>query len=380
MKKFVFVLLIALLMGGCMKDYSDDVVPDVSEEFFQLKVAGATLAGDTAYAVPRIYIKFWLDALPEAAKNYSYSWNLGDGTTSVAFSPEHLYQLGTYKVQVDITNNTGQTVERSLVLVVTNDFSYETTIILLESTPVAGGNYDYKLALKSSVIYNYGNTTGSRWVVGDFTSWNQVTVTEVRMINQIEYLVYHLVLPANETKKQRFSYGRGSNWAFAPNSRFWAGNDKGEGAFEAYFTNGQISSSSYIPSNQLPGDNGDVNQGNILATIRTEIVGSNDEILRIYVNYGVYANGSNPFFSQLLSNSNWNPVSLISIGGGWGYRDFPVVNLENGRLFWRFGPNIAQVANLGDMTNSKFYLPTDNMLGVQITQLKSSKWRIEPLQ
>jgi hypothetical protein len=333
------------------------------------------LLGDTAYAAPNVYLKFWLDSLPEAATNYSFAWNLGDGTTSVSASPEHLYEVGTYNVQVDITHlNNGQIIERNLVLVVTNDVSFETTIILLESTPVAGSNYDYKLAFKSTAIYNYENTTGSRWVNGDFTGWNQQATNEVTMINNIEYIIYHLVLPANETEKQRWGYGRGSNWAFAPSSRYWLVNDQGEGAFEAYFTDGQMSIVPVTYTN-LPGDGGDINEGSTLATIRTEIIEGDEDELRIYINYGVYANGSNPFLSQLVSNNNWDPVALTSIGDGWGYKDFVIADL-GGSLYWRFGANINHPTIFGNMTNSKFFMSSDNMLGMQVTQLKSGKWQV----
>lgn len=374
MKKLILFIMAALLIGGCMKDYSLDLT-DVSEELFQLKISSATISdqGDTAYVAPGIHVKFWLDSLPEPAENYSFYWSLGDGTTSVSPSPENTYEIGIYIVEVDITNEvTGQTVQRSVVLIVTNDFSFETSIVLLESTPVTGGNYSYKLGFKSTNIYNYQNTTGSRWVAGDFTNWDQQTIVETVMIDDIEYIVYYLVLPKNETERQRFGYGRGSHWAFAPNSILWVVNDQGEGAFEAYFTNGEMSPYP-IASVNLPGDGGDVGQDGSPPTIRTQIV---EESLRVYVNYGAYANGPNPFISERISLNNWLPVQLISIEDGWGYKDFPIEEEGQNLFFWRFGANINNPNAWGDMSNSKFYLPADNMLAIQVAQLKSGEWQV----
>jgi hypothetical protein len=379
MKNLIIIVFAAILIGvgGCMKNYENDVVPEVDDGFFQLKAGNALITtGDTAWVNPGVYVKFWLDSLPESASNYSYAWNLGNGATSVSESPEQVYTLGIYGVSVLVTKlSNNQTVQRSITLVVRNDISFETTIILLESTPVTGGNYNYKLALQSSVIYNYENTTGPRWVSGHFTGWNQHTVTEVMMINQIEYMIYHLILPANNVEKQRWGYGRGNNWAFAPKSLFWFVNAQGEGAFEAYFTNGQMSKNP-ISSNNLPGDGGDVNLPDIPATTRTEIVGSNDDILRVYVNHGVYANGASPFITQFISNNNWSPVVLTSIGNGWGYKDFQISNLVEGKLFWRFGQNINNPNVFGNMQNSKFFVSENNWLAIQIVQIKLGKYEI----
>jgi hypothetical protein len=378
MKKVMLFLIASLLIGGCMKNYEDAPLPssEVPDGAF-LKVTGATLMGDTAYAAPNIQLKFWLDSLPGSAESYSFNWNLGDGTTSVAHSPEHMYHVGTYEVSVVITRlSNGQTFSRSIVLIVTNNSTFETTVILLESTPVTGGNYNYKLALKSTVIYNYQNITGNRWIIGDFTGWSMQTITELITINQIEYLIYHLVLPANEVEVKRFSYGRGASWAYAPNSLYWVVSSQGEGAFEAYFTNGQMSVFPIL-SDELPGDGGDINQNGIPATTRNKIIGDD---LRVFINYGVYANGANPFITKMNGYNAWNPFSLTPIGNGWGYKDFEISSLSEGFLFWRFGPNINNPNNLGNMSNSKFFMPEDNMLGLQIVQLKSGDWQIKLIQ
>jgi len=375
----MFLFIVAgLIMSACMKNYEDDVRPQIETEGFELKVGNATMSDDTAYAAPTVVLKFWLEDVPGNISDYTFLWDLGDSSTSVSSTPEKSYDIGTYYVSVVITPITGDSFERSIVLIVTNDNTYETTILLLEATTVPGGKYNYKIGLKTLAIEGYASISGTPWIVGDFTSWANVTLTGNQTINQIEYLVYNLELNANNPDLQIFSFGKGSVWANAPGSQYWVSDGSGGGTFQAYFTNGQMSP--YPITSMLPGNGGDTNQPGIPATTRTEIIYGTSDSLRIFINYGVYAAGNNPFFSQMLNINNWDNTPLIESQTGWGYRSFAIEELENGKLFWRFGPNISQAGTLGVMDNSMFYLPQEHMLGLQVQELKSGEYVITPIK
>lgn len=387
MKKNIFLFFIAaLFLVGCMKDYDDNPIPVFpTSESPILKVSGATLVGDTAYAAPNVFIKFWLDELSMSVDNYSFSWNLGDGNYSNATSPEKKYEIGSYYVSVSLTPlSGGSVVTRNIVLIIDNEFTFETTLVLLSATLVSGNNYDYSIAMRSTAIYNYTNTSGDPWIRGDFTSWEFSYLNETTTINGILYLIAHVILPADNQSVQRFVYGKGSVYAYSPESRYWIVTGSNEGVFEVYLTNGQMSSA-YIGDTLIPGDNGDPSGGTFLPTIRTSVLYSGipmSDSLRVYVNYSEYANGTKPFISRMLSNSNWEMSALVLMSGdylGWGYQTFAINNLSNG-LYWRFGPNLNTPNDYGNMSNSKFYLSGNDMLGLQINSLKSvGVYQISPV-
>lgn len=380
-KLFLFLFAVALIFTGCMKEYDEVPIPNSSEAPY-LKVTGAITNGDTAYAAPNIFLKFWLDSLPSAVDNYTFSWNLDGGDYSTATSPEKKYSAGIYDVSVVITPvNGGASITRSIVLVVDNSSAWETTLILLSATPVSGSNYDYAIAMRTTAIYNYSNIAADPWDRGDFTGWDFNYLTETTTINGILYVVDHVILPANETQVQRFTYGKGNVYAYAPESRYWIITAPGEGVFEVYLTNGQMSPNP-VGAGLIPGDNGDLIGGAYAPTIRTEIKYSSIPLcdsLRIYVNYQQYANGPQPFLGRLLNNDNWQNIALVLMSGdyaGWCYQTFAIKDLANG-LYFRFGPSLTAPNAYGQMENSKFFLPGDNMLGLQITSgLKSGTYEI----
>lgn len=375
MKKLFFIVIAALALTSCMKEYDDVALldPDVTTAPF-LKVAGATMSGDTAYAAPGIYLKFWVDQLPASVETYIFNWDL-DGGTSTASSPEKKYQIGIYNIDVDITPINGAvTISRSIVLVISDEV-YENTLILLSATPLNNfANYEYRIAMKSAVIYNYANNSGDPWTRGDFTGWDLNYLSETTVINGILYIVDYITLPTSNSSKQRFTYGKGETYAYAPGSSYWVTTATGEGVFEIYLTNGQMSQNP-ITGILMPGDNGDSNVGVFPPTIRTEIRYSSiphSDSIRIFINYSEYANGSNPFISRKLSDNNWlTTEATIMTGGlaGWCYATFALKDMENG-LYWRFGANISSPTSYGLMYRSKYYLATDNMLALQMPNLK----------
>lgn len=378
MKKFLFFLIFSALLSACMKSYDDPEPQSIPNQGFDLKVGNATMSGDTAYAAPTVVLKFWLDDVPGNINDYAFSWDLGDGSTSVSPSPEKSYEIGVYSISVIIMPISGENFERSLTLIVSNDNSFETTIILLEATVIPGGKYNYKIGLKTLAIEGYPSISGIPWITGDFTAWGNVTLSETQTVNQVEYLVYNLELNANNPDLQIFSFGKGSVWANAPNSRYWVADGAGGGTFQAYFTNGQMSPQPI--SSTLPGNGGDTNQPGIPATTRTQIIYGTSDSLRIYINYGVYAAGDNPFLSQMTNINVWDNLLLKHNLPGWGYRTFAINNLINGKVFWRFGPNISQANIFGVMDNSMFYLPQEFMLGLQIQELKNGEYIVSQIK
>jgi len=378
---FTFLFALALIFTGCMKEYDDASPISAPKSAPYLKVAGANMSGDTAYAAPNVFLKFWLDSLPSAVENYTFSWNLDGGDYSTATSPEKKYAAGIYDISVVITPiNGGLSIIRSITLVVSNDLTWETTLILLSATPVAGNNYDYAIAMRTTAVYNYANIAADPWDRGDFTGWDLNYLTETTTINGILYIIDHVILPANEIGVQRFTYGKGNVYAYAPESRYWVVIAPGEGVFEVYLTNGQMSPNP-VGAGLIPGDNGDLIGGVYAPTVRTEIKYSNlplSDSLLVYINYQQYANGPQPFITRMLSNDNWQPMALIIMSGaytGWGYQTFAIKDLE-GHLYFRFGPSLTSPNVYGEMANSKFFLPGDNMLGLQITSLKSGAYEI----
>lgn len=159
MKKLILFFLLAGLLNACMKNYEDD--PRPIEEGFSLKIGNATTTGDTAYAAPYVVLKFYLENIPGSIEDYAFFWDLGDGSTSIAASPEKSYDIGIYDVMVTGTPSSGPSIERSIILVVSNDHSYETTILLIEATSIPGGKYNYKIGLKTLAIEGYASISVS---------------------------------------------------------------------------------------------------------------------------------------------------------------------------------------------------------------------------
>lgn len=376
MKKLILFFLLAGLLNACMKNYEDD--PRPIEEGFSLKIGNATTTGDTAYAAPYVVLKFYLENIPGSIEDYAFFWDLGDGSTSIAASPEKSYDIGIYDVMVTGTPSSGPSIERSIILVVSNDHSYETTILLIEATSIPGGKYNYKIGLKTLAIEGYASISGTSWITGDFTAWADIGLSETTVINQIEYLVYNLELNASNPDLQIFTFRKGSVWANAANSRYWVPDGSGGGTFQAYFTNGQMSPHPIVAT--LPGSGGDVNQSGIPATVRTKIIYGSSDSLRIYINYSVYASGPNPFFSKMENINVWDNLLLLESVPGWGYRTFAIDDLIDGKMFWRFGPNISAPNIFGVMNNSMFYLPQEFMLALQVQGLKSGGYKISPIK
>lgn len=386
-KKLFFVLLMsAVVMTGCMKDYGDDeVIPNNGNKAPALKVTGANSSSeDTTFAEPNVYLKFWLDELPLVVSSYTFAWNLGDGTTSTAESPEKKYQNGTYAISVLITPIAGgNTIYREITLVV-RPGSGNRTILLHSATLLSNGSYDYAIAMRTTAIYNYAHISGDPWTRGDWTGWEFRFITETTTINGVLYIIDHVILPANNQDSLRFVYGRGGTYSYDPNSPYWVVTAQGEGVYEVYLTNGQMSPDP-ISYTVLPGNSGDVANGSIAPTVRNEIKYSgipNNDSLKIFIYYAQYASGNQPCISRMLADNNWQHIPLVQMSGeftGWGYQMFRISDIQASGLYFTFAPNINTPNVYGIMDNSMYFLIELNMLGLQISSVRSGEYEITPI-
>ena len=60
MKRFTFLFALALIFTGCMKEYDDASPIPALKSAPYLKVTGANMSGDTAYAAPNVFLSFGL--------------------------------------------------------------------------------------------------------------------------------------------------------------------------------------------------------------------------------------------------------------------------------------------------------------------------------
>lgn len=374
-----FLVALVVVATSCMKEYNDVIPspPPVADTTFVLKAGDAvtTPTGDTAYASPDRYVKFWIDNTPLPITAYTFAWNLGNGSTSTEASPEAKYDVGTYYVSVTITPVAGgNPVFRDITLIITTESTYETTIILISAVPMSGNMYDYAVAMKRSSIYNYPNLLGFPWFRGDYNNWEWFNMTDSTQINGIWYSVFNFQLPADYTDFEEWTFGRGQNYSYSPNSSYWQSTGAGQGLYRAYFRFGQMSPNPIGAGGVIPGSGGDVQIGPIKPTVRDEIIyHPGGDSLRVFINVGEYAPGPLPFISVLnVANNSWQNIQLLTLPEefeGWKYQTFAISDLQH--LIFRFGANLNNPNYFGTMSNSKFFVSEDNMLAMQIIQPSS---------
>ncbi|PKM88976.1 hypothetical protein CVU83_00850 [Candidatus Falkowbacteria bacterium HGW-Falkowbacteria-2] len=376
--KMLFVAL-AFVLVSCLKDYDDDPEPIVPDTEFVLKVAGATMVGDTFNVAPNVYAKAFVDNLPLPVSSYLFNWTLGNNQTSTIASPEFKHVPGLYQLSVVITPLAGgEAVYRSAWLRVGTQVSPDEAIILIHASP-SGSNYVYQIGMNVEYITGYTPITSSNpgFIAGDFTgsNWPQVPITQTQVIGNKTYMVYSLTLPANSQVKQYFGYGQAGQWGYAPNSIYWVTTSTG-GVFGAYFNNGTMSVTLGGPMG-YPGDGGDEEVGGLPPVVRNKLIyalntGVSDTLV-LWVNYGAYANGPYPFISRLTTGSPVNEALVIDpLYPGWAYIKYPIGTITQ-FLRWRFGANLYTPTSFGDMSNSKYFNPDDNLLEIQLIVLDNAK-------
>ncbi len=384
MKNFMIMLCAIALLASCAKEPADQFTDPINNDTTcVLKVGNSVTIGDTTYATPGV-LKFYLDNLALPVNQYVFVWNLG-GTASSAPEPEQNFEIGIYPIQVTVTPiNGGTPVSRSTILKIALASSAEFTIIPLSANQT-GTLWDYKFGMRTTAVDGYANMTTSPWIYGSFAdpnTWTFENISETTLINDISYLVYHVFVPIGDEISHEWLYGRGEGtnkkFSFAPSSIYWVTISPTEGKFRAYFKNGIISFEEINVSGQIPGDNGDIESGPNPPTVRTTLVYSaipGLDSLKIFINYGYYANGPQPFAKKMITNNNWESIGLAPMSGnyaGWGYKTFSLSTITDGRLILKFGPNITQNTSYGEMQYSKFYKPDEQWLQIQITETRSA--------
>lgn len=385
--KWLMIIPLVFLLANCQKFTENDFTPgtppvdDGSKAV--LKTSGAVTA-DTLKSLPDMVIKFWWENLPVLPSGvaYQYSWNFGDGSVILHTARvEHQYAIGVYQLVSTATNPlSGVVITRTLWVKIAVTYVADNTIIVLGYEAVSGG-YDYHLGFKASTIAGFQAPPYTAYnvpfVTGTFCNWQvnppPTNPEYVNMGGEL-YLTRHIVCP--NSAPQDLHFGQVTNWSYNPNSIYWVSTGVGSGKYVIYPFNGQIYS--FPPGTvYFPGEDGDAIGSIYPATVRDSLMlgaTTSTDSLRIFVNYQQYANGSNPFISFVHLN-NWSNVALHKITGtGWGYRTFSVASIkqDNSRLYFKFGPNLANPTVYGDMTQSKFYDATNEMCGIQLATMKSS--------
>ncbi|MEI6529060.1 MAG: hypothetical protein WCN88_01470 [Candidatus Falkowbacteria bacterium] len=383
--KWLMIIPLVFLLANCQKITENDFpsgkpVDDYSKAV--LKSTGAVTA-DTLKTLPNLVIKFWWENLPTlpAGANYQYTWNFGDGG-AILNTPrvEHEYAIGKYQLVSTATNPlTGVVTTRTLWIKASLTYADDNTIVVLGYQQVAGG-YDYNIGFKASTISSFSPPPYAAgqipFVTGTFCNWtNPPACPEYTNINGEIYITKHLIFPNNTP--QDLHFGQQTRWSYSPNSKFWVFTGAGSGKYVVYPFNGQF----YTFSPGIvyyPGEDGDQIAGSYPPTVRDSLMlGATvaTDSLRIFINYAQYSNGSQPFISSV-HQSNWSNSALRIISNtGWGYKTFSIASIkqDNSRLYFKFGPNLANPTVYGDMTQSKFYDATNEMLGIQLATMKSSE-------
>lgn len=320
--------------------------------------------GDYFYAAPGVIVVFWVD-IP-GALSYSYEWDLGNGQTSTEKSAEGIYDEGEYLIKVTLTKKGEAPITLTINLSISRDYSWEQTIVLLSSQK-EDGIWTYELGLNTRAIYNYNGSSATPWYQGDFSGWEKINIENTITQNDIEYLVFE-ISTAQAERLEKFTFGRGSNYAFATQSIYWVSSGPGEGLFHIYLKEGSML---YNPSSSslIPGDFGDEGENPVVRYGYTNINNSGSQI-ELFINYGTYANGANPFYIIYSPQGNEEPKELEKLPVpylGWGKISLDLS--EIGQLWLRFGKEISDPGSFGNMSSSKYYLPLENMLAFQVVGL-----------
>ncbi|MFA5131088.1 MAG: hypothetical protein WC467_01560 [Patescibacteria group bacterium] len=386
--RWLMIIPLMLLLANCQKINEKDFGPGITgppdDGSNAILKTSAAVTADTLKSLPDMVIKFWWEGLPTlpAGVSYQYTWNFGDGSVVLNTARvEHQYSVGVYQLTSTATNPlSGVIVTRSLWVKIAVTYVADNTIIVLGYAAVSGG-YDYHLGFKASTVAGFQvppyTANNVPFVTGTFCNWQinpPPSNPDYTNINGEIYLTRHFVFP--NSSAQDLHFGQITNWSYNPNSKFWVSTGVGSGKYVIYPFNGQIYS---FPPGVVyyPGEDGDAVGSIYPPTVRDSLLlGSTaaTDSLRIFINYQQYANGSQPFLSFVHLN-NWSNVALKMIDNtGWGYRTFAIssIKLDNNRLYFKFGPNLAAPTVYGDMTHSKFYDATNEMCGLQLATMKSS--------
>lgn len=162
--KFLFIVSLAFILLSCSNE------PDEERPFVMFSYTQDDL---------------WVTFENKTRDAQSYLWDFGDGYTSTAKSPKHVYaSYGKYKVTLTAKN-------------ITKTSSSTENIELIEVIPQAAFTYKTSHPLKVNLTNNSTNATSYLWTFGDGK-----TSTEKDPIHQYSAIgVYRVTLKAQRGKK-----------------------------------------------------------------------------------------------------------------------------------------------------------------------------------
>ena len=321
----------------------------------------------------------------------SYLWNFGDGTTvNTTFAQvEHRYVnvgLFTVSVEVGYSNGGSDTYTRSVRVCQStippppsNDI-----LALLSSSQESSGKWTYRLGL--SIAAYSGGSGANPFVTGQSGG---VVITNpvsgyydwVQLVNQQENGRLIVVITCWDQDETFLNFGGNFISGAQPSQWNWA--DIEDSAYYIAETGGgnlhfSLSSGQLLPVggtvSQLPGLLGDDDPATLRMTVE-------QDSLKIFCNLSRLSNYQGGAWLEYVAadgDNNRQPLQLSNFFSGWAETVLPLSALADNPIKIRYGHNINDLA---DMTQSKYWVPSDGWLEFYLLLIENGKggWEVYPI-
>lgn len=107
---------------------------------------------DFTYEPGGLTVQFWDSSNDPDGNIVSWSWNFGDGNSSSAQNPQHIFSEGNYEVSLMVTDNDGNTAGTSKNITVSAETTGPATIILSATGSKVKGNWKANLQWTSNGV------------------------------------------------------------------------------------------------------------------------------------------------------------------------------------------------------------------------------------